>query len=682
MARFRAAIDIGGTFTDFVIHDLDADRVFTGKVLSTPRNPADAVIKGIEELVERPDQIDYLVHGTTVGLNALLERRGARVLLVTTDGFRDVYIIGRGDRKRLYDLHYRKPEPLLPPWNIMTVRERIRWDGTIEQPLSHRDIEAVAERARQGDIDAIAICFLHAYRNPAHELAARESLAALAPGIPVFLSHEIAREWREYERTSTVVANAYISPPLQRYLDTLERELVQRGTTGDIYIMQSNGGVMTTRVARHLPVHTLLSGPIGGVMGTRALAEYLGVSNVIGIDMGGTSFDVSIISGGEVPVASEMSLDGLPLIMSVAEIHTIGAGGGSLAWLEAGALRVGPQSAGADPGPACYGRGGTRPTVTDANLVLNRIDPDRFLGGRMRLDVAASQHALATVADELGLRVEELAEGIIDIINAKMADAIRTLAVRRGVDPREFALVAYGGAGPMHAAALADELGIVEIVVPVSPGTFSAWGMLQCDIRHDFVQTFYAPIDGMNFDAFIQTFRELEAQGIETLHNEGVEPDKMLISYSADMRYVGQEYSVPVDIPSISRPQPELISEMVAHFHDIYRRRYGHAMPEAPIEIVNLRVSACGVLPRAPVAVWSSTQADRDGEYVVAEREVIFQQEKHMASVIDRSLLQPGVVVHGPAIIEEESATTVIPPEWVARVHESGSLLLRRKGKE
>lgn len=679
MARFRTAIDIGGTFTDFVIHDLDADRTFTGKVLSTPKNPAEAVIKGIEELVERPNQIDYLVHGTTVGLNALLERRGARVLLVTTDGFRDVYIIGRGDRKRLYDLHYRKPEPLVPPWNIMTVRERIRWDGTVEEPLSQKDIELVADRARQDNVDAIAVCFLHAYRNPTHELAARKLLTNLVPGIPVFLSHEVAREWREYERTSTVVANAYIAPPLQRYLDTLERELAQRGTAGNLYIMQSNGGVMTTRVARDLPIHTLLSGPIGGIMGARALAEYLGKDNVIAIDMGGTSFDVSIISGGEVPVASEMSLNGLPLIMPVAEIHTIGAGGGSLAWLEAGALRVGPQSAGADPGPACYGRGGSRPTVTDANLVLNRIDPERFLGGRMQLDVAASRRALATVADELGLRVEALAEGIIDIINAKMADAIRTLAVRRGVDPREFALVAYGGAGPMHAVALAEELGITEIVVPISPGTFSAWGMLQCNIRHDFVQTFYAPVDRMDFDTLIQTFHELQAQGIATLHNEGVEPDRMLLTYSADMRYVGQEYSVLVDIPSISRPQSELISEMVSHFHDIYRRRYGHAMPEAPVEIVNLRVSACGMLPRAPLAVWSNAHVGQGSEYVVAEREVMFRQRKYITSVIDRSLLRPHAVIQGPAIIEEESATTVIPPEWVAHVHESGSLLLQRK---
>lgn len=673
--RYRVAIDIGGTFTDFVVHDLVADRVFTGKVLSTPRNPAYAVLEGVESLIERPESIDYLVHGTTVGLNALLERRGARVLLVTTDGFRDVYVIGRGDRKRLYDLKYRKPEPLVPPWDVVTVRERIRWDGSVQQPLSMDDLDRVVDRVRRDRVDAIAVCFLHSYRNPTHELEARAYLNARLPETPVFLSHEIAREWREYERTSTVVANAYISPPVQQYLDTLERELSERGVGGNLYIMQSNGGVMTTRAAREVPIHTLLSGPIGGVMGCRALAEHLGVGNVIGIDMGGTSFDVSLIVEGEVPVTNEMALDGLPVVMPVAEIHTIGAGGGSLAWLEAGALRVGPQSAGADPGPACYGRGGERPTVTDANLTLGRIDPERFLGGRMSLDVDAAERALHRVAVDLGLTPIQLAEGMIDIIDAKMADAIRTLAVRRGVDPRDFALVAYGGAGPMHAAALASELGIRQIVVPVSPGTFSAWGMLQCDIRHDFAQTFYTPVDGLDFNALVSVFRGLEREAVENLHSEGVEPSRILLSYSADMRYVGQEYSVLVDMPRITQEEPGLLHETVKRFHEIYRRRFGHAMPDAPIEIVNVRLAAFGQLPRAPIAAWST---EGDGEFIVAERQVIFGQRAYPAVVIDRGLLRRGVRFRGPAVVEEGTATTVIPPDWDARVHESGALVLTR----
>ncbi|MFO7273218.1 MAG: hydantoinase/oxoprolinase family protein, partial [Sphaerobacter thermophilus] len=387
---------------------------------------------------------------TTVGLNAFLERRGARVLLITTEGFKDVYTIARGDRKELRALRYRKPTPLVPPSDIHTVRERIRWDGTVQEPLHTEDLEPIIEKIQAEGIRAVAVCFLHSYVNPEHELAVREILTQRLPGVSVSLSHEIAREWREYERTSTVVLNAYIAPPIENYLESLERQIAERGVQSRLYVMQSNGGVMTSAAARQTPIQTLLSGPVGGTIGGKALSEVLGRPNLLCVDMGGTSFDVSLIVNGELSVSTETVLEGLPVLMSIVDIHTIGAGGGSVAWLEAGALRVGPRSAGADPGPACYGKGGTEPTVTDANLFLGRINPGYFLGGNMTLDYDASARAIGRLADSLGMTSEALAEGILAIVNAKMADAMRTLTVKRGIDPRDFSVLAFGGAGPMH----------------------------------------------------------------------------------------------------------------------------------------------------------------------------------------------------------------------------------------
>ena len=687
MSRYRVSVDIGGTFTDFVVHDEEKGYAFTGKVLSTPDDPARGVITGLTGLIDDLGDIAFLVHGTTVGLNAFLERRGARVLLVTTAGFRDVYTIARGDRKKLYALQYRKPEPLIPPHDIHVVRERVRWDGSVQEELHSEDFEPIIEKIQAEGIKAVAICFLHAYVNPEHEIQARKllvgagversgegTLAVALPGLSISLSHEIAREWREYERSSSAVLNAYVAPIVERYLSSLENQARERGLRSTLYVMQSNGGVMTASAARSLPIQTFLSGPVGGTIGGQALSQALNRPNLLCVDMGGTSFDASLIINGQPSFSTETALEGLPVLMSLVDIHTIGAGGGSLAWLEAGALRVGPRSAGADPGPACYGLGGTQPTVTDANLFLGRMNPDYFLGGHMDLDRQAAEKAIRSVADQLGLTAEALAEGMLAVINARMADAMRTITVRQGIDPREYSLVAFGGAGPMHAVALAEELDIKEIIVPWAPGTFSAWGMLQTNVRHDLTQTFYQTMQATTPEDLESVYGQLEEQGREILRAEEVPDEHMGFLRTTDMRYIGQEYSVNV---SVSFEEEESSLEAItARFHDAYKTRYGHSTPGAPIEFVNLRVAAFGKLERHTAGF---RPAKGDQSYDTGTRDVIFQGQAVPTQFYRRDRLPIDITLIGPHVLEEETATTVVPPGWVSRVDELGNIIITRK---
>lgn len=669
MSRYRVAIDIGGTFTDFVVSDVDNGRAFTGKSLSTPQDQAEGVMAGLGQLVPAATDVEFIVHGTTVGLNAFLERKGTRVLLVTTAGLRDSYSIARGDRKELYTLRYRKPERLVSRRDVVEVRERLRWDGSVLEPLHEEDLERIAERVRRERIEAVAVCFIHAYVNPAHELRAREVLQRLAPSLSVTLSHEVAREWREYERASSAVLNASIAPTVERYLVSLEDQLRSRGVRPTLHVMRSNGGLMTAAAARQMPVQTLLSGPVGGTIGGAGLAAATGRSNLLCIDMGGTSFDMSLIVDGSPGVSTETELEGLPVLMPLVDIHTIGAGGGSLAWLEAGALRVGPQSAGAVPGPACYGRGGTEPTVTDANLFLGRLDPGYFLGGRMRLDEPAAANVITDLAARLGLSDIGLAEGILAIVNAKMADAIRTITVRQGIDPREFSLVAFGGAGPMHAVWLAAELEIGEVIVPWSPGTFSAWGMLHTDIRHDLNQTFYKALDGLDAATVDGIYDGLAAEGRAVLRSEEVAEHDMYVARSADMRYVGQEYSVNVAVA-----EPADLAAVAASFHDAHRARYGHATPAAPVEFVNLRLAAMGRLARG-----TDGFEPGDGELIAGARPVAFEGDRRETSIVLRQHLPPGAPPFpGPVVVEEETATTVVPPGWQVQTDDLGNLRITR----
>jgi len=669
---YRVAMDIGGTFTDFVVVDEDAGVTRAGKTSTTPASPEQGVLEGLGDFVPDLPEISFIVHGTTVGLNAFLERKGTRVLLLMTAGVRDAYSIARHDRKELYTLQYRKPQRLVPRRDVYEVVERLRWDGSVETELDEATLQPLIDAVRQEEIEAVAVCLIHAYVNPVHELRVRELLEQACPGLSVTLSHEIAREWREYERASTAVLNAYVAPRVEGYLQKLEGELARRGVEPALHVMQSNGGITTAAKARQQPVQTLLSGPVGGTIGGAALSKVTRRPNLLCIDMGGTSFDLSLIVDGRPTVSTETELEGLPILMPLVDIHTIGAGGGSLAWLEAGGLRVGPQSAGAVPGPACYGRGGTQPTVTDANLHLGRLDPEFFLGGRMHLDADAAAGALSAIGSELGLDDATFAEGMLAIVNANMADAMRTITVKQGIDPRDYSLVAFGGAGPMHAVWLAQELEIKEVVVPWSPGTFSAWGMLQTDIRHDVVRSFYRPLGSLDGGAPVaDVYAELQLEGAELLAGEGMGEQDRYFARSADMRYVGQEYTVTVPIGA------EIdLAAIDASFHEQHRIRYGHSTPGAPVEFVNLRLAAFG---RIAGEAAPFTASGRSEPAVIGERHVLFGGEEHATEVVRRDLLRPGDRQRGPAVIEEDGSTTVVPPGWAVEVDGHGNLLVREE---
>ena len=670
MASCRVSADIGGTFTDIVVEPSDGP-VFVGKFPTQPDDPAKGVVEGLARLVPDLSEVSFLIHGTTVGLNAFLERSGERVLLVATAGHRDGYVIARGNRRSLYDLHYRKSEPIVPRRDVHEVRGRLAWDGSEIEPLREQDLAPVIDKAKAEGIRAVAVCLLHAYANPEHELRAGEALRAALPDASVTLSHQVVREWREYERASSAAMNAYIAPTVERYLASLEERLRDWGLSAGVHVMQSSGGAISAAAARRNPIATLLSGPVGGSMAGAALAGALRRRNLICIDMGGTSFDLSLVVDGRANITRESELDGMPLLMPSVDIRTIGTGGGSIAWLDHGAVRVGPQSARAFPGPACYGNGGTNPTVTDANLLLGRLGERSLLGGGMALDVRAAERAMERLARKAGLAPTALAEGILAISNAAMADAMRTISVSQGVDPRDFTLVAFGGAGPMAAAFLAEEIDIGEVLVPRFAGALSAWGMLQADLRLDFSRGFFHPVAGTGREALDTVYADLEREGRAAMLDEGVAGGSISCLRSADMRYVGQEYVINVPLA-----EGASFDDMASDFHEAHRRRYGHSNASAEVEFVNLRIAVTSALPRTA----RSRQPEADSAAApLGERQAFFDGSAHSTPVFARNALAPSVRFDGPAIIEERSATTVVPPGWRASVNPDGHLLITRR---
>lgn len=667
---YRVAADIGGTFTDFVIEDQKSGEITIGKVPTTPENPARGILNGVSQLIDDPKDIEFFVHGTTVGLNAFLERKGARVLLVMTSGISDTYTIARGHREELYKLHYRKPKQLVPRKDVHEVVERLGWDGSIATPLDESSLQPIIEKVKAENIPAVAICLLHAYANPVHEKKVAEILSRELPGVSISMSHRVAPEWREVERASSTVMDAYVAPVVELYLETLKREFLEIGMEETVHVMRSNGGVMTDVHASKHPITTLLSGPVGGSIGGVELSKSTGVENLLCVDMGGTSFDLSLVVDGQPELSNETVLQGLPLLMSIINIDTVGAGGGSLAWVENGGLRVGPQSAGSVPGPVCYGRGGTQPTITDANLFLGRLGEGSLLNGGMTLDMAATAKAFELLGEEVGLSASELAEGMIAIGNAKMADAMRTITVGRGIDPREFTLVAFGGAGPMHAVELARELDIKQIIIPKFPGTFSAWGMLQSDIRHDFSVTHYAISSDADVSQMTKVFRDMLDEGTRTLTEEGVPVPRMEFTRSVDLRYVGQEYTINVPLTETLD-----LDEAIEKFHDLYQARYGHALHGANVEIINLRLAAIGHLERAVASPSYEPKGDQDP--LASHRDIIFSGKSYSSPIYKRDLLSKGAVFHSPAVVEEVSATTIIPPGYTFKIDDIGNLLIQ-----
>ena len=669
--EYSVGVDIGGTFTDAVAVGADGS-LRTAKALTTPGRLADGVLEAVGRLDVRLDEVGSFVHGTTAGLNAFLERRGSRVALLTTAGFRDVYEIGRANRPAMYDLRYRGPVPLVPRKDIHEITERLSADGELVTPL---DEAAVADLARRldGTVDAVAVVLLHSYQNPQHEQAIARVFAEVAPSIAVVCSSDIAPEWREYERTSTTAVSAYIAPIVLAYLRTLEDALRAGGLRSALKVMQSNGGVMTVDRARERAVQTLFSGPVGGTMAGVAVAADLGFDQLLCVDMGGTSFDVSLVVDGVAEIASQTELESHPLLAPSVVMHTIGAGGGSVGHVVAGALRVGPRSAGAVPGPACYGRGGTEPTVTDANLLLGRLPDVALLGGNLALDKEAATAAAKSVGDALGLDVEQTALGIVAVADAAMANAIREITVARGIDPRQFGLLAFGGAGPLHAISIAEELELGTVIVPGSPGVLSAWGMVHTDLRHDFVQTFFHQVDQLESQVLSEAVAAQLARGTEALSIDGVEEHLQNLTPALDVRYVGQEYTLSVSFDAGARAE-HVLDNLHEWFDAAHLERFGHNNPAEQIEVVALRVVARG-LSEPPSAAPAAPATEPT---VLDRQQVRYRDGWQDSPVFERSSIAPGRAVSGPAVILEAGCTILVPPGWTATPSDHGHLVMKR----
>lgn len=677
----RVAVDIGGTFTDLVCLDERSGQLGFEKTQTTPPDPALGVMAAIHQGGLELDRVGLFIHGTTLGLNALLEGKGAQTGLITTEGFRDVLEIGRLDRPHMYDILYRKPPPLVPRYLRREARERLNYRGEVLVPLDEDQARAVVRWLRDQGIRVFAVCLLHSYANPAHEKRAGEIIRTECPGAYVSLSHTIVQEFYEYERTVSTVINATIQPLVERYLDRLSDELTGQGFRGEFLISRSGGGAMSYRQAKEMPVHTILSGPAGGVQGAAYLAKMLKIPHLIAMDAGGTSFDVSLLYRGQLQVRSKARAAGYELLLPVVDIETIGAGGGSIAWIDAGnALQVGPQSAGAHPGPICYGRGGIEPTVTDAAVSLGLIDPDYFLGGTLRLDLAAAERGIRErLARPLGLSLEESASGVLAIIETKMTGAIREMSVERGYDPREFALLAYGGAGPLFAASLAERVGVPQVIVPRWPGNFSAWGMLMFDLVHDFVQSHVAVLDEVSLDAVNKIFHRLERSALDTLAQQGVPQQDQLVLRSVDMKYLmaGHVINVPVGSDTLNQKDRQGLRTKFNQLHELL---YGHQLDDI-LQVVNFRLRAVGRV-RKP-ALKKIPRGGREPKAAYKGTRLIYDprtKKRVRYSVFVRDRLRAGKTLAGPAIVEEAASTTVVWPGHALRVDPYGNLILRREG--
>ncbi|KFC70944.1 N-methylhydantoinase A [Bosea sp. LC85] len=678
---WRIGIDSGGTFTDVCLFDDASGQVAVWKVPSTPDDPSRAIARGTQEGTERvgakPGDVAYFGHGTTVGTNALIQHRGVRTGLITTDGFRDLIEIGRQKRPDLYDLQVDKAAPLVTRDLRFGVAERLRHDGSVETPLDEDGVRQAARELREAGVKAVAIGFLYGFVRPEHEETARRIVAEEFPEAFICASHEVAPEFREYERISTAVVNAYLGPVMQGYIQRLAERLKELGVTTTPHLTQSNGGVIGFDMAARLPVRTVLSGPSTGVVAAQAIGRMTGIENLITFDMGGTSSDVALLRGGEAKLASEANVHGYPIKAPMLDIHTVGAGGGSIAAIDSGGLlKVGPRSAGADPGPVCYARGSTEPAVTDANVVLQTLNPTHLLGGRMPIDQALSKQAIGRIADQLGLDLMATAQGIVSVVTANMAKAIRVISVQRGHDPRDYALVAFGGAGPLHAARLARELEMKRIVVPRNPGIGCALGLLLTDLRANFATTRLATLgDGLVPD-MAEIFAGLEAQAEHWFAEETVAPADRELKRTADLRYHGQNYELAIDVPD-GPITPTTIRALADGFAEAHKRLYGFVAEGEPVQLVTYRVEAIGFVPKAEFRPEPDAGPDASAA-IMGRREVWFPEAGGFVdcALYDRDKLKSGNLIEGPAIIEQMDATTVLLPGMTARVEPYLNLIL------
>ncbi|HXN21701.1 MAG TPA: hydantoinase/oxoprolinase family protein [Candidatus Dormibacteraeota bacterium] len=660
----RIGVDVGGTFTDLCLFDDRSKLLSIAKVPSTPNSPDQGVLEGVRRILAdtqcRPEDVEFFVHGTTIATNAIIEYKGAKVGLLVTEGFRDVLQIVRQDRPKLYDYFAQHATPLVPRRHTFEVRGRMLFDGQIKTALDEPRTRALIRQIKKAkEVDILAVCLLHSYANPAHELRVRELIKEEMPHIKVSLSCEILPEIKEYERTITTVVNAYVSPTVNKYLSKLKNKLGEEKIGSDLYIMQSSGGVMTAVTAVEKSVHTVLSGPAAGALAAMWMGKKAGFDNLISIDMGGTSADVSLMNAGKLAYAKESTVAGHVIKVPTIDINSVGAGGGSIAWVDSGgALQVGPASAGASPGPACYKRGGTLPTVTDANVILGRMNPECILGGEMKIDVEAARRAIHDhIAAPLKLSLEKSAEGIIQVVNATMVRGIRRVSVEKGYDPREFTLYAFGGGGPLHAASLAVELNIPKILIPTAAGVGSAMGCIVADFRHDYTQTHIAKTLDLPASQLQRLFGGLEKKALTQMQKEGVSADRLLILRNIDMRYSGQGYELEVPVPS-GPITSDTVKQVESIFRGIFRRAYGYE-PDDPTQVVTFHVIAVGNLPEVELPSLSSHGKD-PSHAVKGRRKVYFDGQYQDAVIYDGQKLGFGNEFHGPAIIEQRESTTLV----------------------
>jgi N-methylhydantoinase A/acetone carboxylase, beta subunit len=679
---YRIGIDVGGTFTDVTLLNSQTGKYYTYKLSSTLHDQSVAIANGTKETLEfyqvPVEEIEYFGHGTTVATNMIIERKGAKTALITTKGFRDLLEIGRQTRPSLYDIMEDKPETLVRRCLRVEIDERVMSDGKVLRGAKRDEIISVLNRLKEQGVEAIAVCFLFSFMNPENEKIVEECIREVWPEAYSSISSAILPEFREFERLSTTVINSYLGPRMKLYIHNLQRRIREVGVKVEPYITQSNGGIMSIGSTIQTPVQTALSGPSAGVMGAIYVAKIAGFENIITYDMGGTSTDVSLVNNGIAEYTTKRKVCGLPSGVPMIDVHAVGAGGGSIAYIDnAGALKVGPESAGANPGPAAYGLGNKNPVVTDANLVLGRINPHYVLGGRLKIDAELSRIAVKDkIADPMRLSAEQAAQGIISVVNSNMARAIRVITVEKGYNPSDFTLVAYGGAGPLHAVQLAQEMGIGTVLIPPAPGALCALGLLTADIKKSYVKTALLSFDEATPSVLNKIMNDLKAQGVKWLSSEKVSEDRRHFRNIAEMRYVGQNYELQVEIPTTEITEED-INQMKAAFFKVHEMNYGYYNPDAPIQFVNFRSEAIGVVPKPKLAELENELTDLESA-VISRREVYFEETGMVTCpVYDRSKFGRINRICGPCIVEQMDSTTVIPPHTLFEVDRYGNLIVK-----
>ena len=677
---YMIGVDVGGTFTDFSVFDLDTGRLINYKDSSTPEDPSRAIVKGVQDILAQEkadaDQVSYLAHGTTVGTNALIEKKGAKLGLITTEGFKDTMEIGNQKRPSLYDLQAQKPVSLIPSGCNMGVKERILYNGGIDTPLDEEDARRVIRFLKHKGVQAIAVCTLFSFINPAHERRIKELIEEEFPEAYTTISSDLAPEFREYSRMSTTVLNCYLGPVMKKYVHNFQQSLKDIGVQVEPYITQSNGSIISIKETIDCPIKCAVSGPSAGVVAASFIGRQCGASKVITFDMGGTSADISLIENYSPKVSNERLVEGYPARIPMINIITIGAGGGSIARIDEGnALKVGPESAGAVPGPACYGRGGTQPVVTDANIVLGKLNQNRILGGRMKVHLEKA-YLDEYICAKSSLSREEAANGIITVVNSNMVRAVRSVSVEKGYDVREFSLMAFGGAGPLHACEVAQELGIREVIIPPHPGTLCSLGLLLADTKFDLSRTNILDATKENILLFNKEFSDMLLQGAKALDREGIVQERRIFECSIDMRYQRQNFEINIPVASGVLTE-ETLEKALSDFHAEHKRSYGYCNENAPVQFVSYRVSAIGIIDK-PEMEAKPMEPEAPLPKPIEVRCVLYQNctEYLESPVYSRDDLLPGQSISGPCICEQMDTTLVVPPKWVLKVDRYGNIVM------